>query len=93
MSVLINLSALLDYAKCFELVRQTRWPRGVRCPKCGGEHVARNGHDDTQPHRQRYPLSKRTVPKDPTRKNGPSAEVATGRFCWMSGDQAAIVEA
>jgi len=54
MSVLINLSALLDDAKCFELVRQTRWPQGVRCPKCGGEHVVRNGHDDTQPHRQRY---------------------------------------
>ena len=31
MSVLINLSALLDDAKCFELVRQTRWPQGVRC--------------------------------------------------------------
>ena len=54
MSVLINLSALLDDAKCFELVRQTRWPQGVRCPKCCGEHVVRNGHDDTQPHRQRY---------------------------------------
>jgi hypothetical protein len=47
MGVLINLSALLDDAKCFELVRQTRWPQGVRCPKCGGEHVARNGRDDT----------------------------------------------
>lgn len=54
MSVLINLSALLDDAKCFKLVRQTRWPQGVRCSKCGGEHVVRNGHDDTQPHRQRY---------------------------------------
>ena len=54
MSVLIILSALLDEAKCFELVRQTRWPQGVRCPKCGGEHVVRNGRDDTQPHRQRY---------------------------------------
>jgi transposase-like protein len=54
MGVLINLSALLDDAKCFELVRQTRWPQGVRCPKCGGEHVVRNGCDDTQPHRQRY---------------------------------------
>jgi len=37
MSVLINLSALLDDAKCFALVRQTRWPQGVRCPKCGGD--------------------------------------------------------
>jgi transposase-like protein len=54
MSVLINLSALLDDAEYFELVRQTRWPQGVRCPKCGGEHVVRNGRDDTQPHCQRY---------------------------------------
>jgi len=54
MSVLINLSALLDDAKCFELVRQMRWPQRVLCPKCGGEHVVRNGHDETQPHRQRY---------------------------------------
>lgn len=54
MSVLINLSALLDDAKCFELVRQMRWPQSVLCPKCGGEHVVRNGHDETQPHRQRY---------------------------------------
>ena len=54
MSVLINLSALLDDAKCFQLVRQTRWPQGFHCPKCDGKHVVRNGHDDTQPHRQRY---------------------------------------
>ena len=61
MCVLINLSALLDDAKCFELVRQTRWPQGVRCPKCGGEHGARNGHDHTQPHRQRYLCNDREV--------------------------------
>ena len=51
---LINLSALLDDAKCFALVRQHRWPEGVRCPGCGSDAVIRNGCDDTQPHRQRY---------------------------------------
>jgi len=51
---LVNLSGLLDEAKCFEFVRQMRWPRGVLCPKCGGGHVARNGHDDTRKLRQRY---------------------------------------
>jgi transposase-like protein len=51
---LVNLSALIDDAKCFELVRQHRWPDGVRCPTCGSAAVARHGHDDTQPHRQRY---------------------------------------
>src|SRR4029450_953584 len=51
---LVNLAFLLDDAKCFALVRQHRWPEGVRCPGCGSDAVVRNGHDDTQPHRQRY---------------------------------------
>ena len=54
MVALINLSGLLDEAKCFELVPQTRWPRGVRCSKCEGSPISRNGHDDTQRLRQRY---------------------------------------
>src|SRR5215212_6151282 len=51
---LVDLSGLLDDAKCFALVRQRRWPEGVRCPGCGSDAVIRNGCDDTQPHRQRY---------------------------------------
>jgi len=31
-SDLITLSGLIDDAKCFALVRQHRWPEGVRCP-------------------------------------------------------------
>ena len=49
-----TLSGLLDDAKCFTLVRQHRWPEGVRCPGCGGGAVIRDGHDETQPQRQRY---------------------------------------
>jgi transposase-like protein len=51
---LVNLSSLIDDAKCYELVRQHRWPEGVRCPSCGSVSAARHGRDDTQPHRQRY---------------------------------------
>src|SRR5687768_14502906 len=51
---LVNLAALLDDAKCFALVRQHRWPAGMCCPSCGSAAVARDGRDDTQPHRQRY---------------------------------------
>ncbi len=51
---LINLSGLMDDAKCFAFVRQHRWPDGVRCPRCGSPAVARDGCDDTQPARQRY---------------------------------------
>jgi transposase-like protein len=53
-SEMVNLSGLLDEAKCFELVRQHRWPDGVRCPGCDSAAVIRNGHDGGQPHRQRY---------------------------------------
>src|SRR5215218_7231700 len=53
-SDLVNLSGLLDDAKCFALVRQQRWPEGVRCPGCGRDGVIRDGCDDTQPYRQRY---------------------------------------
>jgi transposase-like protein len=51
---LVNLASLLDDAKCFALVRQHRWPEGVRCPGCDSKTVVRAGHDDSQPHRQRY---------------------------------------
>jgi transposase-like protein len=51
---LVNLSALIDDAQCFALVRQHRWPEGVRCPDCDSAAVVRDGHDDTQLHRQRY---------------------------------------
>ena len=54
---LVNLAALIDDAKCYELVRQHRWPEGVRCPHCDSASVARHGRDDTQPHRQRYRCS------------------------------------
>jgi transposase-like protein len=51
---LVNLSGLMDDAKCFAFVRQPRWPEGVRCPECDTAAVIRDGCDDSQPHRQRY---------------------------------------
>ena len=54
MPALVNLPSLIDDARCFELVRQHRWPEGVRCPHCEAANVARDGRDDAQPHRQRY---------------------------------------
>ncbi len=53
-SDLVNLSGLMDDAKCFALVRQHRWPEGARCTGCGSASVIRDGCNDTQPHRQRY---------------------------------------
>ena len=51
-SDLIRLSALLDDAKCFDLIRQHRWPGGVRCPSCDSTQVVRNG--DARHARQRW---------------------------------------
>jgi len=53
-SDLVNLSGLMDDAKCFAFVRQRRWPEGIRCLACDNDAVIRDGHDDTQPCRQRY---------------------------------------
>ncbi len=51
---LVDLSALIDDAECFALVRRHRWPEGVRCPGCDSSAVVRDGRDDTQRQRQRY---------------------------------------
>ena len=51
---LIKLTTLLDEAKCYEVIRQLRWPEGVVCLHCRGTGVVRNGHDDRERHRQRY---------------------------------------
>jgi len=39
---LVNLSGLMDDAKCFAFVRQHRWPEGVCCPGCGSSAVIRD---------------------------------------------------
>lgn len=51
---MINLQNLLDDAKCYETVRQLRWPGGVRCPHCDAAAITKQGHDSTQAARQKY---------------------------------------
>ena len=50
---MIDLQNLLDDVKCYETVRQLRWPAGVRCPHCGAAEVTKQGRDTTQPARQK----------------------------------------
>ena len=52
--MLIQIQALIDDARCFEMVRTLRWPEGVRCSFCSSPWVNKRGRDDTQIHRQRY---------------------------------------
>lgn len=45
---------LLDDTKCYEQLRQLRWPEGVRCPRCHSKAISRRGHHSKQVARQRY---------------------------------------
>ncbi|MDD5277738.1 MAG: transposase [Methylovulum sp.] len=47
---------LINNTKCFETVRNLRWPDGVPCPHCGSKDIARQGKDETQPGRRHQPL-------------------------------------
>jgi len=50
----VNLTHLIDDAKCYKAVRQMRWRAGVCCPKCSSPSVIKRDKDATQPERQRY---------------------------------------
>ncbi len=51
---MLNIQNLIDDAKCYTTVRDMRWPQGTVCPHCASRQITKRGHDDTQPHRQRY---------------------------------------
>ncbi|WP_273703804.1 transposase, partial [Candidatus Accumulibacter vicinus] len=40
---MLYLQNLLDDAKCYDEVRERRWPEGVRCPHCASPEVTRQG--------------------------------------------------
>lgn len=51
---MLNIRGIIDAAKCFEIVREIRWPHGVNCPHCSSTAIVKYGRDETQPDRQRY---------------------------------------
>ena len=51
---MVRLQQLIDDDKCYETVRQMRWPDGTQCPHCQSGNVKKRGRDDTQRSRQRY---------------------------------------
>jgi len=51
---MVNIQDLFDDAKCYQTIRDMRWPDSVTCPHCSSASVIKNGRDDTEPHRQRY---------------------------------------
>ena len=50
----MKLYDLLDNAKCYERIRELRWPDGVVCPRCKMDDITCQGKDEFQPERQRY---------------------------------------
>jgi transposase-like protein len=52
--MLLNIQHLIDDAKCYEVVRDMRWPEGVKCPDCESREIKKGGFHNRQAHRQRY---------------------------------------
>jgi len=50
----INIQNLIDDARCYEAVRDLRWPGKTFCPHCNSDDIIKRGKDDTEPHKQRY---------------------------------------
>jgi transposase-like protein len=51
---MLTLTNLIDNGKCYEMVRQFRWPDGVCCPGCDSKEITKRGKDEVQSDRQRY---------------------------------------
>jgi transposase-like protein len=50
---MVNVQDLFGDAKCYQTIREMRWPDGVICPHCPSGSIIKNGRDDTGPHRRR----------------------------------------
>lgn len=50
----LHIHHLIDEQRCYEELRQMRWPDGVKCPYCDAKLVNKRGFHTHQAHRQRY---------------------------------------
>ncbi len=50
---MVSIEQLIDDAKCYEVVRELRWPDGVHCPNCNARNIKKRGHHDRYSYRQR----------------------------------------
>ena len=50
----LNINGQIDNTKCYQMVRQLRWPEGIECPHCHATHVVKNGRDVVQTDCQHY---------------------------------------
>ena len=45
---------MIDDEKCYDAVRNLRWPEKPTCAHCHSENIIKRGKDDTEHSRQRY---------------------------------------
>jgi hypothetical protein len=45
---MVNIQDLFDDARCYQTIREMRWPDGVICPHCSSASTIKNGRDDTR---------------------------------------------
>lgn len=52
----VNIQSLIDNARCYETVRNLRWPDKISCPHCccSNNNVIKRGKDESEPNKQRY---------------------------------------
>ncbi len=50
--MLVNLQTLIDEVKYYAVVRQLRWPYGVRCPTYVAAEIIKCGFHTQQAHHQ-----------------------------------------
>ena len=43
---MVNIQDLIDDARCYQTIRDMRWPDGVTCPHCSSASVLKNGMDE-----------------------------------------------
>lgn len=51
---MFKIQDLMSDERCYDVLRELRWPEGRVCPHCDSKSVVRRGFDDTQSGRQRY---------------------------------------
>ena len=54
----MDLTEFTDELACLTYLEKIRWPRGVRCPKCGGERISKFTTPESK--RSKQYISKRT---------------------------------
>jgi transposase-like protein len=51
---MLSIKKLIDDKKCYETVRQMRWPERVSCPHCESKVINKRGFHNKEKERQRY---------------------------------------